>query len=294
MKTNQLTKQLKSLFLLSLLAAALLLVACDTAVPTASAAPTNEVAEAAVVEVAGAAVEEARRRRSSRPRRSPRQRPCVQEPVVVPQGNGNGPGQGNPPGNGAGPGQGQGTPVAPTGELTAVEIADLQYMREEEKLARDVYQTLYAVWGVPVFDNIAAAEQAHMDSVGYLLDSFGLEDPAAGNAQGVFTNPDLQALHDQLVAQGSQSLADALLVGGAIEEIDILDLQQGLDEIENTAVIQVFENLLAGSENHLRAFAMNYNRQTGATYAPQYLSQEAYQAIISGTSGRGIGAGQGR
>jgi hypothetical protein len=283
MKANQSMKHFKNLFLLGLLAAALLLVACDTAVPAASAAPTNDVvqAPAAVVQEAAAA--------------APVSAPVavVEEPVIVPQGNGSRPGQGNPPGNGAGPGQGQGTPVVPTGELTAAEIADVQYMREEEKLARDVYQTLYAVWGLPVFDNIAAAEQAHMDSVGYLLDSFGLDDPAAGNAQGVFTNPDLQALHDELVAQGGQSAADALLVGGAIEEIDILDLQQGLGELQNTAVIRVFENLLAGSENHLRAYAMNYERQTGAAYTPQYMSQEAYQAIISGTSGRGIGAGQG-
>ena len=212
--------------------------------------------------------------------------------VAAPLGNGAGPGQGNPPGSGAGPGQGQGTPVAPTGELSAAEAEALQFMREEEKMARDVYLALYAIWGVPVFDNIAASEQAHMDAVGYLLDSFGITDPAAGQAQGVFTNPDLQALHDQFVSQGSASLAAALLAAGAIEETDILDLQARLAQSENTAVIQVFENLLAGSENHLRAFAGNYERQPGEAYQPQLLSQEAYLAIINATSGRGMGPGR--
>jgi len=53
---------------------------------------------------------------------------------------------------------------------------------------------------------------------------------------------------------GSQSLGNALKVGAAIEEIDILDLQEYLDNIKEQAIRQVYENLLKGSENHLRAF----------------------------------------
>ena len=272
MKT-QTKHSLTHLFLLGLLAM-VLLAACGMAVPAASAAPTEADAVAMIAEAPDAvatAVPTA---------------PIVAAPV----GNGAGPGQAR--GSGAGPGQGQGTPVAPTGELSAAEAEALQFMREEEKMARDVYLALYAIWGVPVFDNIAASEQAHMDAVGYLLDSFGITDPAAGQAQGVFTNPDLQALHDQFVSQGSASLAAALLAAGAIEETDILDLQARLAQSENTAVIQVFENLLAGSENHLRAFAGNYERQAGEAYQPQLLSQEAYLAIINATSGRGMGPGR--
>lgn len=271
---------LKNVLLLGLLA--LLLAACDTAVPAVSAAPTgdNILPESVAPELVASPVAPA-------------------EATAVPpvRGNGGNLGQNAPSGNGAAPGNGNGPgngdPVLPAGDLSSAEIAALQFMREEEKLARDVYQALYAVWGVPVFDNIAASEQAHMDSVGYLLDSYGLEDPAAGQPAGVFTNPDLQALHDRLLAQGSQSLAGALSAGGAIEETDILDLQEGLAQTQNTAVAQVFQNLLAGSENHLRAFATNYQRQTGAAYQPQVMSQDAYQAILNGTSGRGVGPGAG-
>ena len=276
------TTQRQNLFLIGLLVLALLLAACDTAVPTASAAPTNEIAIAETIpqEEPQQVLPEPAAAAEAQPVADPI---VIQEPLVAQQGNGSGPG---------GPGgPGQGTPAAPAGELTAVEIADLQYMREEEKLAHDVYRALYEVWGVPVFDTIAGSEQAHMNAVAYLLQSFGLEDPAAGNAPGVFTNPDLQQLYNELVARGNQSLAEALLVGGAIEEIDILDLQDSLGETQNTAVIQVFENLLAGSENHLRAFAMNYGRQTGTVYQPQFMSQDAYDAIVNGTSGRGMGPG---
>ena len=110
----------------------------------------------------------------------------------------------------------------PAGELTALEVDGLAFMREEEKLARDVYLTLYEKWNMPVFQNIAGSESTHMDAVLTLLERYSLDDPSAEKAVGEFTNPDLQALYDQLVNLGSQSLADALKVGAAIEEIDIL------------------------------------------------------------------------
>lgn len=42
---------------------------------------------------------------------------------------------------------------------------DLLYMREEEKLARDVYITLYEKWGIPVFNNISNRESDHNDLI---------------------------------------------------------------------------------------------------------------------------------
>lgn len=169
-------------------------------------------------------------------------------------------------------------------------------MVEEEKMARDVYNALYATWGSTTFQTIAASEQTHMDSIKNLLTVYGLTDPSSSQA-GVFSNPDLQALYDQLIVRGSQSLAEAFKVGGAIEEIDILDLQERLAQTDNADIQQVFNNLLKGSGNHLRAFANALQMQTGEVYQPQYLSAEAYQAILSATSGgygnSGGGQGQG-
>ena len=213
------------------------------------------------------------------------------------QGIGNGTASSDPTANGA---AGNGTAgqlayLAAPGELSAEEAAALLYMREEEKLAHDVYITLYAQWGLPLFQNISQSEQSHTDVVKALLDRYGLSDPASG-AVGVFTNPELQALYTTLVAQGGQSLAEALKAGAAIEEIDILDLQERLAQTDNADIQQVFNNLLNGSNNHLRAFVSALSTQAGETYQPQYLSVEAYQAIInsaSGSGGYGNGAGAG-
>ena len=112
--------------------------------------------------------------------------------------------------------------------LSADEIAGLQFMREEEKLAHDVYVTFYQQYGLAIFNNIANSEATHMAAIKTLLDQYGIADPAAGQPIGVFTNPELQALYNQLIAQGRQSLSAALKVGAAIEEIDIRDLQTRL------------------------------------------------------------------
>jgi hypothetical protein len=176
--------------------------------------------------------------------------------------------------------------------LSTVEMEGLTYMREEEKLARDVYLALYDQWGVPVFQNIAGSEQAHMDSVLMLLDQYGLADPAAGKDAGEFTNPHFQSLYEQLVGQGSLTLSEALKVGATIEELDIVDLEQRLAQTGNEYIIRVYTNLLAGSENHLRAFVSNLQRQTGEVFQPAYLDQDAYQAIIGGAAGQGGGNGR--
>jgi hypothetical protein len=190
-----------------------------------------------------------------------------------------------------------GAPAAPVISVSAVddvtgeEALGLQFMHEEEKLAHDVYVTLYEKWELPLFNNIAASEQKHADAVATLLDRYDLADPADGNAVGEFTNPKLQALYDRLILQGSKSAADALKVGAAIEEIDIHDLEERLAETEDADIQRVYKSLMAGSENHLRAFARNLKSRTGETYVPQYLSQKAYDAIINATSSRGGGWG---
>ena len=180
-----------------------------------------------------------------------------------------------------------------TGELSEAEIEDLLFMREEEKLARDVYLTLYDQWGLPLFQNIAGSEQAHTDAIKALLDRYGVDDPVGANEVGVFTNSELQGLYDELIDLGGQSMGDALLVGIAIEEIDILDLLEALAHTDNADIIRVYENLLSGSENHLRAFVSTLERQTGEIYLPQYLSQEAFDAIINSSSANGGGYGGG-
>jgi hypothetical protein len=150
--------------------------------------------------------------------------------------------------------KGSGTTASGTLALTDDEQESLTFMREEEKLARDVYQYLFDKWQLAIFNNIAASEQKHMDAIYNLLVRYNIPDPAASNTVGVFTNAELQSLYNQLISQGSQSLEEALQVGVLIEQTDIADLQEGLAETTHRDIANVYSNLLKGSNNHLRAF----------------------------------------
>jgi hypothetical protein len=177
-------------------------------------------------------------------------------------------------------GQQQGTqkPVSPSTQLTEGDVAYILLMREEEKLARDVYFYMYELWGAEIFANIGESEQRHMDAVGRLITRYGLEDPVAEDTEGVFTDEAITALYAQLIEQGSVSLEAALQVGVDIEELDITDLEDALKEVSMRSIQRVFNNLLGGSENHLAAFQNAI--ETGITDCPLQ-------------DGTGLGAGQG-
>lgn len=159
------------------------------------------------------------------------------------------------------------------------EKAGMILMREEEKLARDVYLALGQKWGIKSFKNIAESEKTHMAAVKSLLDRYGLEDPAANQKAGEFKDPKLQTLYGDLVEKGSKSPADALQVGALIEELDIADLQKLIRETDNEDLKLVYGNLLKGSKNHLRAFNRQLQRR-GIAYQPRHISQEEYDSIV--------------
>jgi hypothetical protein len=168
----------------------------------------------------------------------------------------------------------------PAAEVDATEESDLLYMREEEKLARDVYRAMDDIWGMRIFRNIGMAESNHMASVGALLEKYSIPDPVGDNPEGVFVDPDLQALFHALVAQGSESLNQALTVGATIEDLDIFDLAGAMGRTDNEDILVVYQNLQKGSRNHLRSF-VSLLEANGITYVPQFLSQGEFDSIIS-------------
>lgn len=158
--------------------------------------------------------------------------------------------------------------------LDATETEGLIYMREEEKLAHDVYITLYQQWGLSTFNNIANSEDRHENKIETLLNNYQIEDPVGDNPIGVFVNPDLQQLYNNLLAQGSQSLTEALKVGVLIEETDIADLQTRIAQTDNPDIQQVYKQLLSGSNNHLSSFTSNLTGETGNTNSSNYSTNQ--------------------
>jgi len=170
--------------------------------------------------------------------------------------------------------------------LTAEQVEGLYWMREEEKLARDVYLAMFDLWGLGTFESIAASEARHMEAVLGLIEAYDLEDPVTDDTPGVFSDPELAALYRDLVERGSGSLGDALIVGATIEDLDILDLEEELEITDQADIRRVYENLLRGSVNHLRAFTTRLEAE-GAEYEAVYHTPEELAALLAEAGGAG-------
>ncbi len=143
------------------------------------------------------------------------------------------------------------------GELSQEEADGIIFMRQEEKVARDVYTILGQTWDLKIFENIKMAEQKHMDAVQKLIIKYNLTDPVINDEVGVFADPAFQQMFDDFVLQGQQSITEAMLVGQTIEEDDIAALESQLSFVDNQDLIKVYSNLKTASESHLFAFT-NY------------------------------------
>jgi hypothetical protein len=164
-----------------------------------------------------------------------------------------------------------------SGTLSAAEVQSVTRMREEEKMARDVYGVLAP--HAPAFSMIATSEQKHMDAVLGLLSSHGLADPAGGKDPGEFTDATLASVYSELIARGQPSLQDALSVGVEIEDLDLLDLMAATSTVEHQDVSNVYENLMRGSRNHLRTFCSQL-QAAGGTCAAKHLDEATFQSIV--------------
>jgi hypothetical protein len=192
-----------------------------------------------------------------------------------------------------------------TAELDFNEATHLQFMREEEKLARDVYTMLGMMYpNSAVFGRIDDSEQVHTDKVRQTLSSYGVEDPNTNDNLGIFTGEAygeyFTAKYDALISQAASSELNALYIGALIEELDMLDIQHcpevvleqdngieseaecGLDYTDQPDVQNLYRSLIRGSKNHLRGYVRAIEAVIGeGAYAPQLLSQTELDEILA-------------
>lgn len=181
--------------------------------------------------------------------------------------------------------------VVVTATADDVVASHLVFNREEERMARDLYQLFSDTYGVRVFANIATSEQQHFDAVGALLTTYGVADPSAGLAPGTYADPTIQALYDELSAQGLTSVAEAYQVGIAVEQRDIADLEETLGAVDQTDVQLVLTRLMNASENHLAAFEKAASGQNAAGTGQGHKNRHGHRHARGG--GQGAGGGQG-
>jgi hypothetical protein len=168
----------------------------------------------------------------------------------------------------------------PKESLEEDEKQRILFIREEEKLAYDVYKTMFDKYGVNIFQNIPNSELSHMEAMLLLINKYNLIDPMDKNPIGTFADPNLQTLYNELVNQGKTSLLAAYQVGAKIEELDIHDLNASLIVSNNQDIKLVYDFLNKGSRNHLRSFYKNI-KNAGGNYSPVHISQAEFDAIVN-------------
>lgn len=164
-------------------------------------------------------------------------------------------------------------------EINTQEADGIVLMREEEKLARDVYNELYEIWNLNIFRNIAKSEQTHMDRVKTLIEYSNITDPVSIDIPGKFTSPELQKLYDDLIKKGSSSVLDAIIIGLTIEDLDIYDLEHLLEQTDDEEIISVYTNLRDASINHINSFNRQLEKYRG-TYTAQFITDDYLKEIL--------------
>lgn len=168
----------------------------------------------------------------------------------------------------------------PLENLEDAEKERILFIREEEKLAYDVYNTMFDQYGVNIFQNIPNSELSHMEAMLTIIKKYNLVDPMDTSPRGVFKDASLQTLYTSLVTQGNTSVLAAYQVGALIEELDIHDLNSSISVTNNQDVRMVYDFLNKGSRNHLRSFYKNITK-AGGSYTPIYITQAEFDAIVN-------------
>lgn len=170
-------------------------------------------------------------------------------------------------------------PIQAAGTLSDDEAATLLFMREEEKMARDVYLQMNDLWQHQVFVNISESEQRHMEAMLKMIELYGLVDPVGNNPRGVFQDSVLTTRYSEFVSEGAWSLVDAFKVGAEVEEVDMIDLATAIEATDEDPLKRAYSNLLSASCNHLRAFVSHVVSVEGA-YEPKYLDDVSYTDCV--------------
>lgn len=169
----------------------------------------------------------------------------------------------------------------PVETISVEEEEALKLMREEEKLARDLYLNAFDQWNLNIFQNISGSEQMHMDAIKGLLIKYNITDPVVNDGRGIFTNALIDSIYLVLNQQQLLSKIDALKMGAFVEEFDIHDLRElKANEVDNIDITLIFNELERGSRNHLRSFYNNLQNQ-GVTYTPQILTKTEFDDIVN-------------
>jgi len=173
-------------------------------------------------------------------------------------------------------------------------VSALEYMYDEERLAKDIYLALYSKYKIRQLYKIATnSETRHIDAVARLARRYGVS--TVEQRVGEYRVSKIQTLYDKLYSKGIRSERDALEVGCMVEVTDIDDLNGYMEIAERAGArdaLQTFDSLRRGSYNHYWAFDRALKRM-GISNGCCSLEREYCHPEYPQQNGRGGGKGRG-
>jgi len=173
--------------------------------------------------------------------------------------------------------------------------SSLAYMYEEERLANEVYLSVYKKQPVQQLYRIGSnSERRHIDAVKSLAQKYGVA--TSPQTVGRYSNPHIQSLFNQLYQKGIRSQKDALEVGCIVEVTDVNDLNKYIAQAESawaTDVVQTYEFLRRGSYNHYWAFDRGLKSLGVSNGCCSLGSEYCHYEYPQNEKGQGRGQGRG-
>jgi hypothetical protein len=170
-------------------------------------------------------------------------------------------------------------PRAAGGSLSASERQTLLHLSEQEKLARDLYESLSETWRLDVFHTTSGSEDIHADALRTLLGRYKLFDPSQGLGRGEFSRVDLAERYGDLIARGRFSPVEALKAAASVEELEIEDMSRRLLDVQVPEIQSVLETVVSSDKHHLRSLVVAL-RKLGHAYQPTRLPRDQYDLIL--------------
>jgi hypothetical protein len=167
----------------------------------------------------------------------------------------------------------------PNGTLNQIEVTDIDYLKEMQKLDSDYYAVIAAQYPrAPILSNLAISSStlANADYVIYVR--YSITDPES-DIQGIFSDPKLQQIYNQDLATAAGGLGDAYTAAAQDEDLHIANLVAAMSRTNNQDLIFMYSQQLAEARNNLRQVTQQL-RTMGIQYTPVYLPSDSYNAII--------------
>jgi len=164
--------------------------------------------------------------------------------------------------------------------LNETEKADILRLQEDQKYITDLNAILATQHPeITVFSNISRASAAYQASDNVILQRYGIASPEKA-AAGEFSSGKLQAVTDNDINTGSNSVRDALLVSARAEELHIVDLESAIGRTDNPDLRFIYRQELVSARNNLRTLS-EWITVYKTVFYPAYITVDYYKNLTS-------------